>query len=546
MLIVLFFIVFVLIIQRQQQKLSKVKKLSEEQKLSDEQKLAAAKRLSAEQKLAELLKLPDELRGANLLELLAELPNFNVKPKRRTNKKLSTAAQIEQTREGCIDLETPDSILVSFNLRDLLNKDTFNALPTLYQLKLIQSLPDVDRPTINKDTKFIRLNSSSLTNEFFTRACLEWKERLADGEFTPENQLKLRTEAEKEKSKLDPWKLKHFEPIWGAKSTDLPIDTTRRVSKTRRNNVTKTKSTTNTTPSSSSSSSSKSTPTVTVTTAKETAKLLDKIPPDVKVKRTPQLPAPAPIVSTQSTVKNAEMKNNKNDLTLRSRPVVSSYQTVQQTSSTDNKQTISKVEQSHPERPSLKTTISFKTIRDSHQQSQDIPVPASSASSASNNYTTSSGRIVKNPNNYPIIGTNSLQSQKRVRIGAVTRSLISTSTTSSNNSLKIGENHSQTSVKPSNSIQNSDKLTTVKVIGPTIMPITTTSIKTENFTKVPFDSNHFNNSLNFMNFAIFTESLFPEKPSFSENSIKFNDIFGINSPWKKFNREKLRYSNFSK
>ena len=27
--------------------------------------------------------------------------------------------------------------------------------------------------------------------------------------------MKLKTEAEKEKSKLDPWKLKHFEPIWG-------------------------------------------------------------------------------------------------------------------------------------------------------------------------------------------------------------------------------------------------------------------------------------------------------------------------------------------
>lgn len=37
------------------------------------------------------------------------------------------------------------------------------------------------------------------------------------GEFTPENQLKLKSEAEKEKVKLDPWKLKHFEPIWGEK-----------------------------------------------------------------------------------------------------------------------------------------------------------------------------------------------------------------------------------------------------------------------------------------------------------------------------------------
>lgn len=47
------------------------------------------------------------------------------------------------------------------------------------------------------------------------------------GEFTPENQLKLKSEAEKEKSKLDPWKLKHFEPIWGdsGQSNNVKLDT---------------------------------------------------------------------------------------------------------------------------------------------------------------------------------------------------------------------------------------------------------------------------------------------------------------------------------
>lgn len=30
--------------------------------------------------------------------------------------KLSTAAQLRQTREGCIDLETPNSILTTINL----------------------------------------------------------------------------------------------------------------------------------------------------------------------------------------------------------------------------------------------------------------------------------------------------------------------------------------------------------------------------------------------------------------------------------------------
>ena len=40
----------------------------------------------------------------------------NFQPRKRT-KKLSHAAQIQQTMEGCIDLETPDSILVNTNLK---------------------------------------------------------------------------------------------------------------------------------------------------------------------------------------------------------------------------------------------------------------------------------------------------------------------------------------------------------------------------------------------------------------------------------------------
>lgn len=59
--------------------------------------------------------------------------------------------------------------------------------------------------------------TSGLNNEFFARACQEWRKRLSEGEFTPENQHRLKLEAEKDKSKLDPWKLKHFEPIWEEK-----------------------------------------------------------------------------------------------------------------------------------------------------------------------------------------------------------------------------------------------------------------------------------------------------------------------------------------
>lgn len=173
---------------------------------------------------------PAIAQASTMREVLASIPGFTVKPRRRSSKKISTAAQIEQTKDGKIDLETPDSILASTNLRALLNKQTFSMLPPLYQYNLIQLLPSVDREAIemeqksnppsnetNEPLQTIRLSASSLNNEFFARACLEWRERLSEGEFTPENQVKLKTEAEREKNKLDPWKLKHFEPIWGEK-----------------------------------------------------------------------------------------------------------------------------------------------------------------------------------------------------------------------------------------------------------------------------------------------------------------------------------------
>ncbi|XP_043273151.1 polycomb protein Asx isoform X2 [Venturia canescens] len=144
--------------------------------------------------------------AATMREVLASLPGFSLKSgRRRSTKRLSAAAQLEA---GLVDLETPASILASTSLRALLNRHTFQGLPPLYQRKLAQLLPAVDR----QDAA-----TSGLNNEFFSRACLEWRKRLAEGEFTPENQQRLKMEAERDKNKLDPWKLKHFEPIWGDK-----------------------------------------------------------------------------------------------------------------------------------------------------------------------------------------------------------------------------------------------------------------------------------------------------------------------------------------
>ncbi|KAL0274371.1 UNVERIFIED_CONTAM: hypothetical protein PYX00_006815 [Menopon gallinae] len=156
-------------------------------------------------------------------EVLASIPGFPIKQRKRTSKKVSFAEQLKQMREGYVDVETPDSILCAVDIKSLVNNNTFGMLPPLYQQKLVQLLPEVDRTsaTILPDGT-VQLSNSALNNEFFARACELWKERLAKGEFTPENQQRLKAEREKDRSRLDPWKLKNFEPIWGCKSEREP------------------------------------------------------------------------------------------------------------------------------------------------------------------------------------------------------------------------------------------------------------------------------------------------------------------------------------
>eukprot|EP00058_Branchiostoma_floridae_P020891 XP_002606381.1 hypothetical protein BRAFLDRAFT_67627 [Branchiostoma floridae] len=155
-------------------------------------------------------------QAPTLTSLLSSLPGLSRKPRRRSQKKLPPAAPIDLTKSGNIDVETPDSIFVNTNLRALVNKHTFASLPPSYQYQLLLQLPECDRQ-IGLDGS-VKLSSTALSNEFFTRACLDWKERLADGEFTPEMQLRLKQEEEKEKTKLDPWKEKHYEAFWGQNS----------------------------------------------------------------------------------------------------------------------------------------------------------------------------------------------------------------------------------------------------------------------------------------------------------------------------------------
>lgn len=49
-----------------------------------------------------------------------------------------------------------------------------------------------------------------LNNEFFAQACLEWTDRLSEGEFTPEHQQKMKMDNDRDKSKLDPFKVSYL------------------------------------------------------------------------------------------------------------------------------------------------------------------------------------------------------------------------------------------------------------------------------------------------------------------------------------------------
>ncbi|XP_032242340.2 putative Polycomb group protein ASXL2 [Nematostella vectensis] len=143
-----------------------------------------------------------------------------VTKKQRRYKKMGVADQIKRTKEGRVDLQSPESILASVPLRSLLNHRTFTMLPPAYQYQLLLLLPKCDR-IVGQDNG-LRPSITAFTNEFFTSNCQMWRERLRDGEFTPEMQQRLKIEEEKQ-IKLDPWKAKYFEPIWGQKNLS-PLD----------------------------------------------------------------------------------------------------------------------------------------------------------------------------------------------------------------------------------------------------------------------------------------------------------------------------------
>lgn len=174
----------------------------------------ASGRIRIKMTAAAELKVPEPTVKPTKIVLSTTNNNSNNKHRRRP-KKLKT----DLVSELAIDVKRPSSVLVDTSIRALLNFGAFSQLSPENQKILIESLPLVDRPIApSKENQSVELNPSSINNEFFNRACIEWRDRLSNGEFTNEHQTKLRAEQEREKSKIDPWKARNFEGIWGIKS----------------------------------------------------------------------------------------------------------------------------------------------------------------------------------------------------------------------------------------------------------------------------------------------------------------------------------------
>ncbi|KAM7062073.1 putative Polycomb group protein ASXL2 [Acridotheres tristis] len=165
---------------------------------------------------------PPNCSSSPSVKLETSLPGLAKKPFPRSDR--LHARQLKRARCADIDVETPDSILVNTNLRALINKHTFSVLPPECQQRLLLLLPDVDRQ-VGADG-LMKLSSSALNNEFFTSAAQGWKERLSEGEFTPEMQLRIRQELEKEK-KVELWKEHFFESYYGQSSGLSPEESER-------------------------------------------------------------------------------------------------------------------------------------------------------------------------------------------------------------------------------------------------------------------------------------------------------------------------------
>lgn len=124
--------------------------------------------------------------------------------------------QLQEIRlEKRLNLQTADSVLVATNLRSILTIENLQSLPNNCQNLLVKLLPQFDQVTSSEG--IMKPTKTALTNEYFVRFCLHYQEKLSENKLSDEAVEQAKNDTSRELAKLDPWKLRNFEPVWGQK-----------------------------------------------------------------------------------------------------------------------------------------------------------------------------------------------------------------------------------------------------------------------------------------------------------------------------------------
>ena len=83
-----------------------------------------------------------------------------------------------------------------------------------YQYKLIKLLPKCDRQLTTEG--WLNISLSALNNEYFTKSNRYWLKQLKESKLNSDFIQKCKADLDKQRQNLDPFKIKHFEPVWTA------------------------------------------------------------------------------------------------------------------------------------------------------------------------------------------------------------------------------------------------------------------------------------------------------------------------------------------
>lgn len=132
--------------------------------------------------------------------------------------------QLQEIRdEKKINLQTADSVVVATNLKSILTLEALQSLPKNSQDVLIRLLPKFDQIQ-DKTEGSLKASETALSNEYFARFCAQYQEKLSNNKLSNEAMEQAKNDTSRELAKLDPWKLKNFEPIWGQKLISQTTD----------------------------------------------------------------------------------------------------------------------------------------------------------------------------------------------------------------------------------------------------------------------------------------------------------------------------------